>query len=123
MTLGFLMAYFYKGAFWKRALLFLSSIPITVLMNSARVGLIGISVERWGVQMAEGFLHEFQGWAMFMLSALLMLGEIMLLNRIGREAGTWRQLFGVEFPAPTPSGVRIRKRSIPASFVAASLAL
>ena len=31
MTLGFLMAYFYKGALWKRLVLFLSSIPITVL--------------------------------------------------------------------------------------------
>jgi len=35
MTLGFLMAYFYKGALWKRIALFLSSIPVTVLMNSA----------------------------------------------------------------------------------------
>ncbi|HXP64554.1 MAG TPA: VPLPA-CTERM-specific exosortase XrtD [Steroidobacteraceae bacterium] len=123
MTLGFLMAYFYKGAFWKRALLFLSSIPITVLMNSARVGLIGISVERWGVQMAEGFLHEFQGWAMFMLSALLMLGEIMLLNRIGREAGTWRQLFGVEFPQASPAGVPTSPRKLPVSFLAAGALL
>jgi exosortase D (VPLPA-CTERM-specific) len=123
MTLGFLMAYFYKGAFWKRALLFLSSIPITVLMNSLRVGLIGISVERWGMQMAEGFLHELQGWAMFMLSAALMLGEIVLLNRIGRESGTWRQLFGVEFPEATPAGVPTKQRSIPSTFMAASALL
>jgi exosortase D (VPLPA-CTERM-specific) len=123
MTLGFLMAYFYKGAFWKRMLLFLSSIPITVLMNSLRVGLIGISVERWGMQMAEGFLHEFQGWAMFMLSAALMVGEIVLLNRIGREAGTWRQLFGVEFPEATPAGVPTKPRNIPSTFIAASALL
>jgi exosortase len=38
MTLGFLMAYFFKAAFWKRALLFLSSIPITIFMNSFRIG-------------------------------------------------------------------------------------
>jgi exosortase D (VPLPA-CTERM-specific) len=123
MTLGFLMAYFYKGALWKRLVLFLSSIPITVLMNSFRIGIIGITVDRWGIEMAEGFLHEFQGWMIFMICAALMLGEIALLNRIGREAGTWRQLFGVEFPAPTPSGARIEKRSMPASFVAASLVL
>jgi exosortase D (VPLPA-CTERM-specific) len=119
MTLGFLMAYFYKGALWKRVVLFLSSIPITVLMNSVRIGVIGVTVEHWGIDMAEGFLHEFQGWMVFMVSAALMLGEIALLTRIGREAGSWRQLFGVEFPAPTPSGVPIRKRRVPVSFIGA----
>jgi exosortase D (VPLPA-CTERM-specific) len=123
MTLGFLMAYFYKGATWKRVALFLSSIPITVLMNSLRVGIIGVTVEHWGIGMAEGFLHEFQGWMIFIVCAALMLGEIMLLNRLGHEAGSWRQLFGVEFPAPTPSGAHIQKRSMPASFVAASFGL
>jgi exosortase D (VPLPA-CTERM-specific) len=123
MTLGFLMAYFYKGALWKRVLLFLSSIPITVLMNSIRVGVIGVTVEHWGIEMAEGFLHEFQGWMIFMISAAVMLGEIALLNRVGRESGNWRQLFGVEFPAPTPAGASVRQRGIPVTFVAAGLLL
>jgi exosortase D (VPLPA-CTERM-specific) len=123
MTLGFLVAYFYKGAFWKRCVLFLSSIPITMLMNSIRVGTIGVMVEHWGIGMAEGFLHEFQGWMVFMISTLMMLGEIAVLNGIGHENGTWRQLFGVEFPAPTPSGAAIRRRSLPGSFIAASALL
>jgi len=123
MTLGFLMACFYKGAMWKRIVLFLSSIPITVLMNSVRVGIIGVTVDRWGIGMAEGFLHEFQGWMVFMVCAALMLGEIALLNVIGHEPGTWRQLFGVEFPMPTPRGANIQKRSMPASFVAAIIML
>jgi exosortase D (VPLPA-CTERM-specific) len=120
MTLGFLMAYFYKGALWKRVTLFVSSIPLTVLMNSFRVGTIGVMVEHWGIGMAEGFLHEFQGWAMFMMCAALMLGEIMILTRIGHEAGTWRQLFGVEFPAASPKGAFLRQRSIPRPFIAAA---
>jgi exosortase D (VPLPA-CTERM-specific) len=120
MTLGFLMAYFYKGAAWKRIMLFLSSIPITVIMNSLRVGIIGVTVEHWGIDMAEGFLHEFQGWMIFMLSALLMLGEIIVLNRLGHERGTWRQLFGVEFPAPAPAGGPVLQRSLPSSFIVAS---
>jgi exosortase D (VPLPA-CTERM-specific) len=123
MTIGFLMAYFYKGAVWKRVVLFLSSIPITLLMNSIRVGVIGITVEHWGIGMAEGFLHEFQGWMVFMLSAALMLGEIAVLNGIGHERGTWRQLFGLEFPAPTPKNALIRQRRLPASFFAAGALL
>ena len=117
MTLGFLMAYFYKGALWKRVFLFFSSIPITVIMNSLRVGTIGVMVVHWGIGMAEGFLHEFQGWAVFMVSAALMIGEIALLNRVGHESGNWRQLFGVEFPARSPRDARIERRRLPPAFV------
>jgi exosortase D (VPLPA-CTERM-specific) len=120
MTIGFLMAYFYRGATWKRILLFLSSVPIAVLMNSVRVGIIGVTVEHWGTAMAEGFLHEFQGWMIFMVSAALMLGEIAALNLIGRGQGTWQQMFGVELPAATPRGALVRTRRMPASFVAAA---
>jgi exosortase D (VPLPA-CTERM-specific) len=123
MTLGFLMGYFYKGALWKRVVLFLSSIPLTLLMNSFRVGTIGVMVEHWGIGMAEGFLHEFQGWVMFMFCSALMLGEIVILTRIGAESGTWRQLFGVEFPAASPRGARFRPRSTPVPFIAASVTL
>jgi exosortase D (VPLPA-CTERM-specific) len=123
MTLGFLMAYFYKGALWKRIVLFLSSIPITVIMNSLRIGVIGITVDRWGTEMAEGFLHEFQGWVVFMVSASVMLAEIAVFNRIGHESGTWRELFGVEFPARSPPGARIERRAVPTPFVAACIAL
>jgi len=35
-SLSFIAAYIYKGAFWKKAIIFLSSAPITVLMNSFR---------------------------------------------------------------------------------------
>jgi len=42
MSLAFLSAYFFKGAMWKRAIIFLSSIPITVLMNSVRIGITGM---------------------------------------------------------------------------------
>jgi exosortase D (VPLPA-CTERM-specific) len=119
MTLGFLMAYFYKGAHWKRVLVFASSIPITVLMNSFRIGTIGVMVEHWGISMAEGFLHEFQGWLVFMASAGLILAEIAVLNRIGHEEGDWRQMFGLEFPAPSPTGALRRKRPIPGPFVVA----
>jgi exosortase D (VPLPA-CTERM-specific) len=123
MTLGFLIAYIYKGALWKRIVLFISSIPITVIMNSFRIGIIGVTVDRWGTRMAEGFLHEFQGWTVFMISAALMFGEIAVLNLIGTERGTWRQLFSVDFPASTPRGAAIQPRKVPASFIAASILL
>lgn len=98
MTLGFMMAYFYKAALWKRVLLFLSSVPITILMNSFRIGVIGVTVEYWGVQMAEGFLHDFQGWVIFMASTAIMILEMALLSQLGPDRRSWRESFSVEFP-------------------------
>jgi exosortase D (VPLPA-CTERM-specific) len=62
MSLAFIAAYFFQAAFWKRAVIFFSSIPITVLMNSFRIGMIGVLVEFRGIEQAEGFLHDFEGW-------------------------------------------------------------
>jgi exosortase D (VPLPA-CTERM-specific) len=88
-------------------------------MNSFRLGTIGLMVEHWGIAAAEGFLHEFQGWLVFMVSAGLMMGEVAVLTRIGSEAGDLRQLFGVEFPAPSPKGAVARQRRLPRSFLVA----
>jgi exosortase D (VPLPA-CTERM-specific) len=103
MTMGFIMAHFYKAAFWKRAIVFLSSIPVTILMNSLRIGIIGVMVDRWGQSMAEGFLHDFEGWVMFMASAAVLLLEIIVLSRVGRDRRPWREIFGLELPAVTPA--------------------
>jgi exosortase D (VPLPA-CTERM-specific) len=116
MTLGFVGAYFFKAALWKRAALFLSSIPISILMNSFRIGTIGMMVNRWGIGMAEGFLHGFQGWVVFMASGAILVLEIMLLSRLGAEDARWRELFGVEFPAPPPMTPAPVIRPVPASF-------
>src|SRR5262249_11465682 len=108
MTLGFLFAYFFKAGWWKRVFLFLSSIPIAILMNSLRIGVIGVMVDRWGTKMAEGFLHDFQGWSVFMVSVGVMILEMIALSRVGGARQPWRQLFGVEFPPPR---VRAAERS------------
>jgi exosortase D (VPLPA-CTERM-specific) len=123
MTIGFLMAYFFQAAFWKRALLFISSIPITILMNSFRIGTIGVMVDHWGVQMAEGFLHEFQGWVVFMASGTIMVLEMMLLARVGAGRRPWRELFGLEFPVPTPKFPPAVARTVPISLYASAVVL
>jgi exosortase D (VPLPA-CTERM-specific) len=123
MTIGFLIAYFFKAAFWKRALLFLSSIPITILMNSIRIGTIGVMVEYWGASMAEGFVHEFQGWAVFMASVALMVLEMVALARIGPSHEPWRKQFGLEFPAPTPPIPAAVARPVPVSLYASATML
>jgi exosortase D (VPLPA-CTERM-specific) len=123
MVLGVIAAYLFRAPPWKRVALVLSTIPMTILINSLRIGIIGVTVDRWGTGMAEGVLHEFEGFAMFMLCIALLAGEMALLTRIGNRGGSLREAFRVEGPARAPAGARIAFRSVPLSAVAGAALL
>jgi exosortase D (VPLPA-CTERM-specific) len=93
MSFGFLIASLYQAPFWQRALVFLSTLPITVLMNSFRIGVIGVLVEHWGISMAEGFLHAFEGWIIFLGCLAVLLLEIWLLHKLtGQDGAIWDRI-------------------------------
>jgi exosortase D (VPLPA-CTERM-specific) len=86
-SLSFLCAYLFKGPFWQKMLIFLSSAPLTIFMNSFRIAVIGILVDNWGTEMAEGFLHDFEGWIIFLVCMVLLFIEMWLFSRLsGRKA-------------------------------------
>lgn len=80
LVLGLLLAYFYKATLWKRFILIISTIPITILTNSLRIALTGILYELWGPKVAEGFFHGFSGWLIFMTALGILLFEMWALN-------------------------------------------
>ncbi|MFA5983145.1 MAG: VPLPA-CTERM-specific exosortase XrtD [Methylococcaceae bacterium] len=85
-SLSFLCAYLFKGPFWQKLLIFLSSAPLTIFMNSFRIGVIGVMVQNWGTAMAEGFLHDFEGWIVFLVCMVILFVEMWLLSRLsGRK--------------------------------------
>ena len=82
LSLSFLAAYLFHAPIWQRVLVFLSAIPIAIGMNGFRLGLLGVLIDRWGPQMAEGALHFFEGWAVFLGCAILLAAEIYALSLI-----------------------------------------
>jgi exosortase D (VPLPA-CTERM-specific) len=84
-SFGFLFAVLYQGPLWHRVVLFLSSLPITVLMNSLRIGVIGVMVDSYGIEQAEGFLHWFEGWVIFLASMAILMAEAWILQRLVKE--------------------------------------
>jgi exosortase D (VPLPA-CTERM-specific) len=89
MSLGFLAAYLYQAPFWQRAIVFLSTIPITIVMNSFRIGMVGVLVNYWGPQDADGFLHMFEGWIIFLACSGLLVLEMMVLSRVFLGKNFW----------------------------------
>jgi exosortase D (VPLPA-CTERM-specific) len=104
LSLSFLAAYLFQAPIWQRAVVFLSAIPITIAMNGFRIGIVGLLVNRWGPQQAEGLLHLFEGWIIFLACAMLLAAEIYLLARFSGKT-----LFAV-FHAP-----QLKPRSLPGS--------
>ena len=123
LVLGSLAAYFFQGAWWKRALIVVSTVPLTILINSLRIAIIGFTVEHWGSAMAEGLLHDFEGWFMFMICVALLVAEMALLARIGSRPASLRAVFGLDFPEPVAAGTPRRPRALPPPMVAGALAL
>jgi len=85
MVLSLILAYWFKARFWKRAILFLSSIPITIVVNSFRIAATGVLYQFFGPAVAEGFFHDFSGWLIFMISLGILLGEMWILKKIGKD--------------------------------------
>ena len=99
MSFGFLIAYIYKGPMWQRFVIFASTVPITVLMNSFRIGVIGVTVEHFGIAAAEGFLHDFEGWFVFMACLGVLLLEIWVFYMFSRKGARFSELFDLDFGA------------------------
>ena len=83
IALTLLCTYLFQDRMWKRVVLVVSAVPLAVLLNGLRIGMIGVLVERFGRGAAEGFMHVFEGWFLFVLSLALLGLELWLLGKIG----------------------------------------
>ena len=117
-ALGYISAVIFNGAPWKKVLLFLSTLPITVLMNSFRIGAIGVLVEYGGIGMAEGFIHDFEGWVVFMACAAILVLLMWVLAKIGPRPMALVDAFAIQGPDPLPKDRVIQYRRIPVSYYA-----
>lgn len=82
LTLAIVLGYFSDRRLWVRMLIAIASVPVAVLTNGARVAGTGIAAHHFGAAAAEGFLHEFSGWLVFISAFALLLGVQQLIARV-----------------------------------------
>lgn len=72
LSFSYIFAVLYKGSTWHKAILLVSAVPITILMNSVRIALAGIIASYWGIEWLDGFTHFFEGWVIFLACIVLL---------------------------------------------------
>ena len=82
LSFSYLFAILYRGPFWHKVVLFVLAAPLTVFMNSFRIGMIGVLVNSYGIEQAEGFLHTFEGWAIFGACIAILFLTAIALQRL-----------------------------------------
>jgi len=81
--------YLFERRIWMRVLLFIATVPIAIVANAGRVTLTGILTE-YKPEIAEGAYHAFEGWVIFMVELVVLLGAHRLFTwfanrRVGQK--------------------------------------
>lgn len=96
LSFSYLMAILYRGPYWHKVMLFALAVPLTVVMNSVRIGIIGMLVNAYGIGQAEGFLHFFEGWVIFATCIALLFLTALGLQKLTRDPKPLRDLIDVD---------------------------
>lgn len=108
LSIGVIAAYMYRGPLWHKAVIVAAIFPITILMNSFRIAATGLLVQNYGIEHAEGALHFFEGWVVFLICLATLFGVIALLGLFSKpRQNAFEALSAPELPqiAPTRTGV------------------
>ena len=92
LALGLLYGHYFESRLTNRFLLAALTIPIAIVVNMLRIVGTGILAQSWGREAAEGFFHNFYGWAHFIaaLGLLLAAHQFLLWSGKLRQKGVAR---------------------------------
>ncbi len=82
VILALLLAYSSRLRLYKGALLVVSAVPLSVVMNGLRIAGTGLLYLYYSPAAAEGFFHGFSGFLIFMVSLVFLWLEMLFLTRI-----------------------------------------
>lgn len=107
LSFSYLFSILYKGPLWHKAILLLSAAPLTVAMNSVRIGIIGLLVNSYGIEQAEGFLHFFEGWVIFLTCIAILFAMAWLLQRTEHTPRPLLDALDLDFDGLLPIASRV----------------
>jgi exosortase len=85
ISLSVIYLYFTEPRRWARYFLIALTVPIAIVSNAIRIMGAGMMAHRFGPSAAEGFLHGFSGWVIFLVALLLLFASHWVLRRLVRS--------------------------------------
>lgn len=107
LSFSYLFAILYRGPIWHKAVLLLAAAPLTVFMNSFRIGVVGVMVNHFGIEHAEGFTHFFEGWIIFVACVGVLFLMAILLQRLQKDPLPLSQAIDLDTDGLGPMAARI----------------
>ena len=105
LSIGLLVAYFLRAPMWFRAFVVVATIPITIVMNAVRIGITGVLVNQFGNEVAEGFLHDFEGWIVFVAALSVLLAVVWVYKAVAQRSQNYADLFEMGASKPATNSV------------------
>lgn len=84
ISLSVIYVYFAEPRRWARYVLVALMVPIAIASNAIRIMGAGIMAHQFGPSAAEGFLHGFSGWVIFLVSVVLLFIAHWVLRNFGK---------------------------------------
>jgi exosortase D (VPLPA-CTERM-specific) len=123
LSFSYIFAVLYRGPVWHKVVLLLSAAPITMAMNSVRIGIIGIIVDRYGLEHVEGITHLLEGWIIFVVSVVILFGMARVMLMMQRSRMGLAEALDLEFDNIVPQFARIRSLRMSSGLVMAFAAM
>lgn len=121
LSLGVMTAFLFRGPMWQRLAIVVSTIPITIFMNSFRIAVTGALVQAYGTEHAEGALHLFEGWVVFILCLIALLGVVALFTYTSKPRRSPLDALGSPELKQVPPSAGALRRPVAAAAVGAAL--
>jgi exosortase len=91
--------YLVERSVWVRWLLVLAMVPLAIVSNGTRVMITAVMAHYLGRQAAQGFMHEFSGWVIFVVATTLFLLLHSAITFVRKKLGWYEPTHTPALPA------------------------
>jgi len=121
LSFSYIFAVLYRGPVWHKAVLLISAVPITVLMNAVRIAIAGVGTNEFGLDFVEGFTHFFEGWVIFVVCVAILFGLARLMLFLHPSKMGLVEALDLDTDGLLPQAARLKYTRASAAMVTAAL--
>lgn len=85
ILMSLLIGYFFAKGWWRRTILLLMVLPLSVFINGFRIWITGLLRVKGHPELAQAFFHDFSGWLVFMIAGGILVVAALLLRKVGHN--------------------------------------